>query len=150
MGSTIQLTTSDGHTLDAYRVEPEGVTKGSVVVIQEIFGVNQHIRNLCEEYAKNGYVAIAPALFDRAEKGLDLGYGQDDFAKGRDTRMGLDEDGIKADVQAAIDEAGKTGKVGIVGYRSEEHTSELQSLVNLVCRLLLEKKKQKCIPDGVA
>ena len=116
MGSSIQLTTSDGHILDAYRAEPDGLAKGSVVVIQEIFGVNQHIRNLCEEYAKNGYVAIAPALFDRAEKGLDLGYGQDDFAKGRDTRMGLDEDGIKADVQAAIDEAGKTGKVGIVGY----------------------------------
>ena len=89
MGSSIQLTTSDGHILDAYRAEPDGLAKGSVVVIQEIFGVNQHIRNLCEEYAKNGYVAIAPALFDRAEKGLDLGYGQDDFAKGRDGKVGI-------------------------------------------------------------
>jgi len=116
MGTSVELTTSDGHTLGAYRAEPSDSSKGGVVVIQEIFGVNQHIRNLCDEFAKNGYVAIAPALFDRAEKGLDLGYGQDDFAKGRDTRGSLEEAGIIADTQAAINEAAKSGKVGIVGY----------------------------------
>ena len=74
MGKKIELTTADGHVLDAYKSEPEGSAKGSIVVIQEIFGVNSHIRKLVDEFAKNGYIAIAPALFDRKEKGLDLGY----------------------------------------------------------------------------
>lgn len=116
MGTTIQLTTSDGHTLDAYKAEPEAAPNGAIVVIQEIFGVNSHMRNVTDSFAKAGYVAIAPALFDRVEKGLDLGYGQDDFQKGRETRGSLDNDGIQADVQAAIIEASKSGKVGIVGY----------------------------------
>ena len=95
MGSNTELNTDDGHTLSAYKAMPSGNAKGGVVVIQEIFGVNQHIRNLVDEFAKNGYVAIAPALFDRKERGLDLGYGQDDFGKGRDTRGSLDDDGIQ-------------------------------------------------------
>jgi len=116
MGTNIELTASDGHTLGAYKATPDGNPKGGVIVIQEIFGVNQHIKNVTDEFAKNGYVAIAPALFDRAEKGLELGYGQDDFQKGRETRGSLNDEGIQNDVQAAIDEAAKAGKVGIVGY----------------------------------
>ncbi len=116
MGSMIELTTSDGHTLGAYKAEPSGAPKGGVVVIQEIFGVNQHIKNVADQYAAAGYLAIAPALFDRVEKGLELGYGQEDFGKGRDTRGALNNDGIKADVQAAINEAASAGKVGVVGY----------------------------------
>jgi len=116
MGSMTELTTADGHTLGAYKAEPSGSAKGGVVVIQEIFGVNQHIKNLVDEFAKNRYVAIAPALFDRKEKGLELGYGQDDFGKGRDTRGSLDDDGIQNDVQAAINDVSSAGKVGIVGY----------------------------------
>jgi carboxymethylenebutenolidase len=116
MGKMIELKAKDGHTLGAYRAEPSGKAKGAVVVIQEIFGVNKHVRNVTDEFARNGYVAIAPALFDRVEKNLDLGYGQDDFGKGRDTRGALKDDQIMADVQAAIDEAAKSGKVGIVGY----------------------------------
>ena len=91
MGTMIELSASDGHTLGAYKAEPSGSPKGGVVVIQEIFGVNQHIRNQCDFFANQGYVAIAPALFDRVEKGLELGYGQDDFGKGRDTRGALEE-----------------------------------------------------------
>ena len=116
MGTSIELTTSDGHTLGAYKATPDGNPKGGVVVIQEIFGVNQHIRNVTDEFAKNGFVAVAPALFDRTEKGLELGYGQDDFQKGKETRGSLNDEGIQNDVQAAIDEAAKAGKVGIVGY----------------------------------
>lgn len=112
----IELSASDGHSLGAYKAEPSGAAKGGVVVIQEIFGVNAHIKNVCEEFAKNGYVAIAPALFDRVEKNLELGYGQEDFGKGRDTRGALSNEGIIADTQAAIDEASKSGKVGVVGY----------------------------------
>ncbi len=116
MGTMIELSASDGHSLGAYKAEPSGAPKGGVVVIQEIFGVNAHIKDLCEQYAKNGYVAIAPALFDRVEKNLELGYGQEDFGKGRDTRGSLENAGILVDTQAAIDEASKSGKVGIVGY----------------------------------
>lgn len=116
MGSMIELTAGDGHKLGAYKAEPSGTPKGGVVVIQEIFGVNQHIRNVADQYAAAGYLAIAPALFDRVEKGLELGYGQEDFGKGRDTRGALSNDGILADVQATINEAASAGKVGVVGY----------------------------------
>lgn len=116
MGTQIELTAGDGHKLGAYKAEPSGAPKGAVVVIQEIFGVNKHIRDLADQYAAAGYVAIAPALFDRVEKGIEVGYGQDDFQKGRETRQKLKDEGILADVQAAIDEAKKIGKVGIVGY----------------------------------
>ena len=116
MGSMIELTAGDGHKLGAYKAEPSGTPKGGVVVIQEIFGVNQHIKNVADQYAAAGYLAIAPALFDRVEKGLELGYGQEDFGKGRDTRGALKNDGILADVQAAINEAASAGKVGVVGY----------------------------------
>jgi carboxymethylenebutenolidase len=116
MGSMIELTASDGHKLGAYKAEPSGTPKGGVVVIQEIFGVNQHVRNVADQYAAAGYLAIAPALFDRVEKDLDLGYGQEDFGKGRDTRQALKNDGILADVQATINEAASAGKVGVVGY----------------------------------
>ena len=116
MGQNITLTTSDGHSLGAYKADPSGSPKGAVVLIQEIFGINQHIRNLCDTYAQAGYVAIAPALFDRASQGIEVGYGEADFNTGRETRGKLENDGILADVQAASDEAGKTGKVGVVGY----------------------------------
>ena len=116
MGQNISLTAGDGHSLGAYRANPPGSPKGAVVIIQEIFGVNGHVRNICDQYAAAGYVAIAPALFDRVEPGLDLGYGEEDFANGRETRGKLENDGIVADVQAAVDEAAKSGKVGVIGY----------------------------------
>ena len=81
MGSNIELTASDGHTLGAYKATPDGNPKGGVIVIQEIFGVNQHIKNVTDEFAKNGYVAIAPALFDRAEKGWNWAMGRTTFKK---------------------------------------------------------------------
>ena len=72
--STLQLLTADGNHLSAYLVKPEGTPRGAVVVVQEIFGVNSHIRRVAEQYAAEGYLAIAPALFDRLQKGVDLGY----------------------------------------------------------------------------
>ncbi|MCS5687877.1 MAG: dienelactone hydrolase family protein, partial [Acidimicrobiales bacterium] len=77
MGTTVQLTTVDGNSLNAYKAEPDGSTKGAVVVIQEIFGVNDHIRNVTDGYAEQGYLAIAPALFDRVRPGVELEYDQD-------------------------------------------------------------------------
>jgi hypothetical protein len=83
MGQTIQLKASDGFTLDAYVAGPANATKG-IVVIQEIFGVNHHMRDMADRFAAAGYAVVAPALFDRVEKGVELGYTQDDIAKGRD------------------------------------------------------------------
>ncbi len=123
MGSMIELTTSDGHTLGAYKAELSGTPKGGVVVIQEIFGVNQHIKNVADQYAAAGYLAIAPALFDRVEKGLELGYGQEDFGKGRDTRGALDNDGIQADVPGRDQRGGigRQGRGGRVLFRRVRH-----------------------------
>lgn len=114
MGNTINLTAADGFTLSAYVAGPANGTKG-VVVIQEIFGVNHHMRDMADRFAALGYAVVAPALFDRAERGVELGYTADDIAKGRDYRMKLNDAQVMADVEAAANHlAGK--KLGIVGY----------------------------------
>ncbi len=82
MGQDVTLTSSDGFKLGAYRADPKGAPKGAVVVIQEIFGVNHHIRAVTDRLAEEGYVAIAPAVFDRMEKNFQTGYTPDDMAKG--------------------------------------------------------------------
>ena len=116
MGQTVSLTTSDGHTLDAIKGEPSGKPKGGLVVIQEIFGVNNHVKHLVDEFAGKGYLAIAPALFDRVEKGLELGYDENGFTKGRETRGKLSDEWILADVEAAAKDVSSAGKVGLIGY----------------------------------
>lgn len=114
MGSTFDLTAADGHKLSAYVAGPSDAKKG-LVVIQEIFGVNHHMRNVVDRFAGQGYAVCAPALFDRVERGVEFGYAQDDVAAGRDYRMKLTEAGVIADVQAAAKHlAGK--QLGIVGY----------------------------------
>src|SRR6202035_3352257 len=113
MGSTIDLKAADGFTLSADTAGPAGGTKG-IVVIQEIFGVNHHMRDMADRFGALGYSVCAPALFDRVEKGIELGYTTDDIAKGRDYRMKLDDAKVMADVEAAAAHlAGK--KLGIVG-----------------------------------
>src|SRR3546814_7301681 len=86
MGETIQLTAEDGVTISAYRARPKGDPKGGVVVVQEIFGVNDHIRSVADGFAADGYEAIAPAIFDRVETGVEVGYDEPGFAKGREVR----------------------------------------------------------------
>ena len=114
MGTTIQLTAADGHKFDAYTAGPANATKG-VVVIQEIFGANHHIRDMADRFAAAGYAVVAPALFDRVERGVELGYTQADIDKGREYRMKLSDAQVMADVEAAANHlAGK--KLGIVGY----------------------------------
>ena len=83
MGSTIQLNAADRNVLTAYVARPETAPKGAVVVIQEIFGVNDHIRSVADRYAAQGYLSIAPALFDRAQKGVELGYDAEGIEIGR-------------------------------------------------------------------
>src|SRR5207244_5069686 len=116
MGTTTTLTAEDGHRLAAYRAAPTGAPRGGLVVIQEIFGVNSHIKSVCDGYAADGYLAIAPALFDRYERDVDLGYSPDDIAKGRLLKGKAANDVALRDVAAARDAAVEGGKVGIVGY----------------------------------
>jgi carboxymethylenebutenolidase len=116
MGKSIELTASDGHKLAAYLAEPSGKPRGGIVVIQEIFGVNSHIQSVADGYAADGYLAIAPALFDRVQKKVDLGYSPDDIAKGREIRGKITNDMAMKDALAAVKEVARAGKVGIVGY----------------------------------
>ena len=116
MGSMIELQAADGHKLAAYRAEPAGKPRGSVVVIQEIFGVNSHIKSVADGYAKDGYLAIAPAMFDRLQPGYDTGYSQPEIQAGIAMMQKLDWKNTLLDVEAAVKEAAKGGKVGIVGY----------------------------------
>jgi len=116
MGEMITLTASDGHEMAAYRATPTDNTKAGLVVIQEIFGVNSHMRDVCDRYAAEGYLAIAPAIYDRVERGIELGYAPDDLTAGREYRAGCDLDLVIKDVAAAAEAARAGGKVGIVGY----------------------------------
>jgi carboxymethylenebutenolidase len=116
MGKMIDLTASDGHKLTAYRADPSGKPRGGIVVIQEIFGVNSHIKQVADGYAADGYVAIAPSMFDRVQKNVDLGYTPDDIAKGREIRGKVANDMAVKDAEAAVKAAASAGKVGIVGY----------------------------------
>jgi carboxymethylenebutenolidase len=116
MGSMIELQAADRHKLAAYRAEPAGKPRGAVVVIQEIFGVNSHIKAVADGYAKDGWLVIAPAMFDRAQRGYDTGYSQPEIQAGIAVMQKLDWKQTLLDVDAAIAEAKKAGKVGIVGY----------------------------------
>jgi carboxymethylenebutenolidase len=118
MGKDLTLTADDGHSLGAYRADPDGAAKGGIVVLQEIFGVNAHIREVCDGFAGDGYVAIAPALYDRSpQKNVQLGYVPDDIAVGRDLRDEFSWDDTVLDVKAAVDMLKADGlKVGTTGY----------------------------------
>lgn len=122
MGQIIHLTAADGFSMPAYVAEPVGKPKGAVVVVQEIFGVNSHIRNVADGYAAAGYLAVAPATFHRVQADVDLGYSEADMGTGFGFKIGVDalpEPGVMQDIQAAIDYArtgAAAGKVGIVGY----------------------------------
>jgi carboxymethylenebutenolidase len=117
MGEMLTLTAEDGHKLSAYKATPPGKPRGALVVIQEIFGVNHHIKSVADRFANEGYLSIAPALFDRVERGFESGYQQADIERGRAVRGKLSiEDAVK-DVRTAVKEAAKSGlKVGVVGY----------------------------------
>jgi carboxymethylenebutenolidase len=116
MGTIIELTASDGHKLSAYRVAPQKRARGAVVVIQEIFGVNRHIKSVVDGYAADGYMTIAPALFDRVKRNVELGYTPDDIAAGIALKGKASLDGAMRDVEAASRSIASAGKVGIVGY----------------------------------
>lgn len=116
MGHDIKLTASDNFQLGAYRADPAGTPKGAIVVIQEIFGVNHHIRHVCDRLAGEGYVAVAPAIFDRTEPNFTSGYSADEIAVARKFVANPDWDAMLRDTQAAIDAVKSVGPVGIIGF----------------------------------
>ncbi|HET7876083.1 MAG TPA: dienelactone hydrolase family protein [Methylomirabilota bacterium] len=117
MGQTMTLKAEDGHTLAGYRAAPAGTPRGGLVIVQEIFGVNGHIRRVCDGFAADGYVALAPALFDRVERGVAIGYTPADIERGRALRMKVALDDMVKDVRAAVRGLEAEGlRVGVVGY----------------------------------
>lgn len=116
MGHDIKLTASDNFELGAYRADPTGQPKGALVVIQEIFGVNHHIRHVCDRLAAEGYIAVAPSIFDRVEPGFTSGYSPEEVAVARKFVANPDWEAMLRDTQAAIDSVQAAGPVGIIGF----------------------------------
>jgi carboxymethylenebutenolidase len=118
MSERVKLKASDGHELDAYVAKPEGKPLGGVVVVQEVFGVNRHIRSVADKFAAEGYLAVAPAIFDRVEKNVELSYEGADMAKAMQLMQKLNIDDAVKDVDAALAYAQKAaGKpVAVVGF----------------------------------
>ena len=116
MGTMIQLTAADGHAFAAYKSAPTGKAKGAIVVAQEIFGVNSHIRSIADDYAAAGYLAIAPALYDRAQRDYETDYSQPQIQAGIALMQGLKWDNTLKDIQAALEQARPAGKTAVVGY----------------------------------
>ena len=121
MGQFIQLKAADGFTVPAYVAQPAGKATAAIVVIQEIFGVNSHIQAVTDRFAAQGYLAIAPAMFERVTPGVNLGYQPDDMTAGMGLKAAatdLPSPGVMQDIQAAIDYAAvqSGGKVGVIGF----------------------------------
>ncbi len=116
MGTNLTLKASDGHSLSAYRADPVGTPRAAVVVVQEIFGVNHHIRSICDRLAAEGYVAIAPALFDRIEPNFQSGYSPEEVEVARGFIPKVDWAKVMLDMAVTVDEAAHVGKVGVIGF----------------------------------
>jgi carboxymethylenebutenolidase len=115
MADTIQLTAADGHRFSAWRAGPSDAVR-ALVVVQEIFGVNHHIRNVSDRFAALGFAVIAPALFDRVRPGIELGYDEAGVAEGRELRGQISNEDAMRDIEAAALLLPEGAKRGIVGY----------------------------------
>src|SRR5579862_3098946 len=119
MGRYTKLTAADGHRLQAYVSEPPQTPRAAIVVVQEIFGVNSHIRSVADDYAAQGYWTIAPSLFDRLQPGMELAYTKEDSAVGLKTSQQIGLDNELLDVSAALHHAASTHhskKIGVLGF----------------------------------
>lgn len=119
MGTLVQLTAADGFAFPAYVAQPTGQPRGGLVVLQEIFGVNSHIRAVADGYAADGYFVVAPSTFHRVQPDVELGYTEADMSAGMALKSAVEAlpaPGVMVEIQAAICHAAQGGKVGIVGY----------------------------------
>ena len=115
MSDFLEIKAKDNHTFLSYLSQPEGKPKGGIVILQEIFGVNTHIQEITNFFATQGYLAIAPSLFDRRERNVKLTYDNESITKGRNLKSLCDKDALK-DIEAAISVVSSAGKVGVIGY----------------------------------
>lgn len=116
MNTFTRLMARDGHQFDAWLVPPSGTPRGAVVVVQEIFGVNAHIRAVAEGFAADGYLAIAPSLFDRARRNVELDYSPESLQQGRGYALQVTREHLLADLTACLNVVKHAGRTGIVGY----------------------------------
>jgi carboxymethylenebutenolidase len=116
LGKQFKLTTADKHSLGAYRADPQGTPKGGLVVVQEIFGVNHHIRAVCDRLAALGYVAVAPAVFDRFVRDFECGYTPDEIAHARSYLGNLNWEHMMHDIAAAQGDLKSVGPLGVIGF----------------------------------
>lgn len=116
MGHMITLSAEDGHSLSAYIAEAANHPKGGIVIVQEIFGINDHIQNVCDRFARRGYTAIAPALFDRIQPRIQLDYDSEGVAQGRQLKQTCSEELALKDISAAMNYIKTSGKTSIIGY----------------------------------
>jgi len=150
MGEWIKLTASDGHRFDGYFALPSGTARGGLVVIQEIFGVNRHMRSVADRFAADGYAALAPALFDRVERNVDVGYDEAGMIKGRSVRQRLTYDQAMLDTTAAVAHLQRSGKVGIVGYYGGDIANLLNETPKAPVMLHFGEKDQHIPATAVA
>lgn len=116
MGEFTTLMARDGHEFNAWLCAPKGTPRGAIVVAQEIFGVNRHIRGVTDGFAAEGYVAIAPCLFDRVRRGIELGYSEPEVQQGRGYRLQIPKEKTLLDLSASINVTKHSGRVAVVGY----------------------------------
>ena len=112
----IRLQARDGHMLDAYLAQPDGAAKGGLVVAQEMYGINAYLRSVCDFYAAHGYLAIAPALYDRRQRGLVFHYTKDDHDRAQHIYKAWDLDVALDDLDAGRSAVGEAGKVALIGF----------------------------------
>ena len=116
MNKYVTLKLSNGNSISAYESRPKSATRGGLILLQEIFGVNHHIRSVADSYAAEGYRVVAPALFDHIERGVELGYQGEDMVRAKDLRSKVSFDQALEDVAAARDLLSDVGAVAVLGY----------------------------------
>ena len=124
----------DGHIVDLYVAKPKSQAVATVIVLQEIFGITDHIQAICQQYATHGYLAVAPALFDRIQKNIVLDYSS--IKEGRDYKMQLQDEQVLLDIAAAAATAENDLKVAVIGFCFGGALSYLASTrLNLNCAI---------------
>ena len=116
MGESIRATASDGHEFDIYLAQSQGTPRGGIVLVQEIFGVNKHIKSVAEKFSSNGYLVGAPSLFDRVKPDIQLGYSTEDVIRGKELKENLGNESPLIDIAATLSILRSAGNVAIVGY----------------------------------